>query len=167
MYYLNREDIRQSIAKLGDQRCCYSGGAWIKRRCDCKYGGPNSSVGSEQTGCPELRDVYLLLANLSDEEYDAIMKRTSPGGTASNLNDPQQIVSRYYDFESDTCTLSVVDFYKKYADIFQKYVPEYFLNEKNIKDASVGTLQVQNRLIETYQICRQRFQKDILKLETK
>lgn len=71
----SRENVLTSIIKLGQQKCCYAGGEWPHtRRCDCKYGGP-AKAGSEQTGCPELRNLEWLLTRMTDEEYKSIMER--------------------------------------------------------------------------------------------
>jgi len=48
--------------------------------CDCKYGVDNPLSKSinyhgEQTGCPEMRNLLLLLSNISDEEYEGIICR--------------------------------------------------------------------------------------------
>jgi hypothetical protein len=51
--------------------------------CDCKYGATGvpswhmgENQGSENTGCPEIRLVRLLISNLSDTEYKALVKKS-------------------------------------------------------------------------------------------
>ena len=51
-----------AIKTLGSKLCCYAGD-WPFSTCDCKYGGPLlGRPGGEQTGCPELRDIYRAVA---------------------------------------------------------------------------------------------------------
>lgn len=66
MFVCNRIDAMHAIQKLGEQQCCYAGGQWLARHCDCKYGGPKSG---EKTGCPELRTLHLLLDTMEDHEF--------------------------------------------------------------------------------------------------
>lgn len=67
----DRMALAMTLEQLRRQVCCYGGG----NRCDCKYGlrvergavlnefgvknpeGTARSAGSEQTGCPELREI--------------------------------------------------------------------------------------------------------------
>ncbi len=72
----DRSEVILAIARLGDKSCCYAGGSWLDRRCDCKYGGPSRSPNTENTGCPELRNAYQLLMNMTDEEYVEILSRS-------------------------------------------------------------------------------------------
>ena len=47
-----------------DKICAYGAeDVWEGKHflCDCKYGGPSSRPGSEQTGCPELREIVTKL----------------------------------------------------------------------------------------------------------
>ena len=86
----NRENVLTSVIKLGDQICCYGGGVWPHtRRCDCKYGGPDSHGHfSEQTGCPELRNLEWLLSRMTDEEYKSIMERDTSSDTETVVHFP-------------------------------------------------------------------------------
>jgi len=44
--------------------------------CDCKYGWENGIVGhSEYNGCPEMRNIHLLLSKMTDDEYIKIIRR--------------------------------------------------------------------------------------------
>ncbi len=76
-----REECIRVVLALGQRVCCYSGGEWRNRRCDCKYSGPLKSDvgGSEQTGCPELRTILHLLEQVPDEQWQQIMGDTNPG----------------------------------------------------------------------------------------
>lgn len=53
--------------------------AWLRTRCDCKYGmGELGDHGGEETGCPELRSAYLVLSAMSDAEWQATRSRRLP-----------------------------------------------------------------------------------------
>ena len=73
-FVCSRQEAIESILKLGDRICCYMGGPWRKRRCDCKYGGPVGR-GGEQTGCPELRTILYVIENMEDRDW---VKDNSP-----------------------------------------------------------------------------------------
>lgn len=76
---MTRAEILNSLIKLGGGVCGYTfdPSEWLTTRCDCKYGGPSlngptfDSSASEKTGCPELRTAYLIIKNLSEDEYEA------------------------------------------------------------------------------------------------
>lgn len=85
-----------AIGVMGSNRCAYNWGErdaddWAhKLRCDCKYGGETfrrgALAGGEQTGCPELRLVYLILEALTDEEWETLGERAGAHIiTAENL----------------------------------------------------------------------------------
>lgn len=57
---MTREEVLKAVDLARKARCGYIG-----KRCDCKYG----SGGSEQTGCPELRELGALLSRISDEQW--------------------------------------------------------------------------------------------------
>lgn len=159
MFYVTREEIIQAIILLGDQRCVYGGQDWLNRFCDCKYGGPDSKgYGSEESGCPELRVVEAILSNITDEEYESILSR--PRKLPAEPEHP--LLSRYSDFEYDYENLSVDAFFKKYIDIFEKYVPEYFLSQKIKDEAYTGNIQLTCALIDTYPLCRERFKAEVM-----
>ena len=74
MFCKDKESITKVVKIIRKELCAYMGD-----RCDCKYGyegKENIMYGSEQTGCPELYTVLSLLHNMTDEEYEAILKRT-------------------------------------------------------------------------------------------
>lgn len=51
--------------------CAYGTRDGDHRICDCKYGGApisNKRLGSEQTGCPELRMAARIIRRLAEEE---------------------------------------------------------------------------------------------------
>lgn len=76
-----REKMKAAVQRLGERACLYAGKPWPDRTCDCKYGVESDTVATErvyageQSGCPELRDVFSLLKAMTDEEYDAIQER--------------------------------------------------------------------------------------------
>lgn len=54
------DEVIEGVERVRKSLCCYAGPT-----CDCKYGISGSErPGSEQTGCPELRDVLGYLRNL-------------------------------------------------------------------------------------------------------
>jgi hypothetical protein len=53
----NLKTIRQNL-------CCYSPG-----QCDCKYDPELHAGMTEHTGCPEIREVIVLLENMSDNDF--------------------------------------------------------------------------------------------------
>ena len=56
--YIDR--VIANVERVQRTLCAYGGSI----PCDCKYGGPAGRAGSEQTGCPELRECLGLLRNL-------------------------------------------------------------------------------------------------------
>lgn len=69
MFCVNRERLIDGLEKLRQSLCPYRAPG---HTCDCKYG---ASLRGEQTGCPELREVALLLAAMSDGEFAIFVKR--------------------------------------------------------------------------------------------
>lgn len=54
------DDVIEELERVRRGLCCYMGPT-----CDCKYGFPSDrAAGTEQTGCPELRDAIALLRRL-------------------------------------------------------------------------------------------------------
>lgn len=69
MFILTRETLLAAVTKMRRSVCAYGPNA---QECDCKYGASavgHLSTGSEETGCPELRSIELLLKGMSDHEY--------------------------------------------------------------------------------------------------
>jgi hypothetical protein len=56
-----REALAKALELVRRRICAYSWGIERDERCDCKYGAdvtnPPQGIGSEATGCPELREV--------------------------------------------------------------------------------------------------------------
>jgi len=85
MFFTERNKLLEAIRIMQRENCVYDLFGKTTRgkdvpvayRCDCKYGylGKPSSASSEVTGCPELRSVCALLANITDEEYEQILTR--------------------------------------------------------------------------------------------
>lgn len=78
-----REELLASIRKLGERACLYAGKPWPDRMCDCKYGVESDTSPSEryycgeQSGCPELGDIFSVLKAMTDDEYAGIEARIS------------------------------------------------------------------------------------------
>lgn len=78
MFILTRERLLEAVTKMRRAVCAYGPNA---QECDCKYGASavgHMSTGSEETGCPELRSIELLLKGLGDHEYDKAMNQSGP-----------------------------------------------------------------------------------------
>lgn len=90
MFAANRTELLEFIAAAGIDACLYTmPGAtpeqWLGKRCDCKYGlrggmvrKPDGTLverlaGGEQTGCPELRSLYVALQQLSDTQWEELI----------------------------------------------------------------------------------------------
>jgi len=65
MFTRDRDTLLEAITRMQKKACGYN-----STPCDCKYG---ASGAGEQTGCPELRNVILLLQNMTDGQYDFIV----------------------------------------------------------------------------------------------
>jgi len=68
MNIADKKEVLEGIKTLQKKVCAYRS----ETRCDCKYGidkDKELSTGREKSGCPELRVVMILLANMTDEEY--------------------------------------------------------------------------------------------------
>jgi hypothetical protein len=74
MFTIERHELIANIEKLRKNLCCYA----THDRCDCKYGVAEKKMFenkiTEQTGCPELRCVLLVLSNMTDEEYSKCLE---------------------------------------------------------------------------------------------
>lgn len=78
MFATNHPALLQTLEALGDNACCYGGGDWVTRRCDCKYGRwteKHNPLTSEQTGCPELRQIHRVLAHIPPDDWEQMMRR--------------------------------------------------------------------------------------------
>lgn len=80
----SREELHRVIHLLQRHHCCYdmfgktfgsTNNSQAPSMCDCKFGYNGESPHSEQTGCPELRNVECLLRSMTDAEYQRIMNR--------------------------------------------------------------------------------------------
>lgn len=70
MFVLTRKELENSLESIRKKLCAY-----LSLPCDCKYITGNK-VNDEETGCCELLNVLGLLRNMTDEEYERIIKRT-------------------------------------------------------------------------------------------
>jgi hypothetical protein len=89
MFFRDRDETLAGLAKLGGSLCAYTWDpdTWLTTRCDCKYGGPlRDRPQGEQTGCPELRSIYTVIAALTDEQWKAALNRAG-GITTAQLAD--------------------------------------------------------------------------------
>jgi len=71
MLISNKESVLEGLEALQKTVCAYGS----EYRCDCKYGIREDARPleiSENTGCPELRVVILILSNMTDTEYAAL-----------------------------------------------------------------------------------------------
>jgi hypothetical protein len=82
MFIKDRQYIRDFIHDIQRRLCCYDMYPIRKEEksipdfCDCKYGSKDIlHTHGEQTGCPEMRCLVELLSTMTDDEYNAIMKR--------------------------------------------------------------------------------------------
>jgi hypothetical protein len=73
-----RDDVLDALVKMGGSVCQYnSPDTWALGRCDCKYGAEGfGGLLGEQTGCPELRSVYTLVATMTDAEWADLIERS-------------------------------------------------------------------------------------------
>ena len=75
MFFGDKDEVLESIKVARKNACHYMGST-----CDCKYGGPvdrfSDEREGERTGCPELRTLIVLLEQMTEEEYDNILKRS-------------------------------------------------------------------------------------------
>jgi hypothetical protein len=79
---MTREQAIEAVKRIGVKFCVYSSGPEWAATCDCKYGvesdrsARESYYCGEQTGCPEMRSLQILLMDMTDEEYAAIKARS-------------------------------------------------------------------------------------------
>ncbi|KKL90448.1 hypothetical protein LCGC14_1904550 [marine sediment metagenome] len=79
MFLGKRKEVLKVLQTMGNKLCVYAGGPW-PRYCDCKYGGPNlAHPGNEDSGCPELASIYVVVDLMTDIEWAAIAKRGDHG----------------------------------------------------------------------------------------
>lgn len=78
MFTQPRDEVLDGMGRLGARLCGYCLGDpadWVNGRCDCKYGGPEGRSPSERTGCPEVRLTYMVVAAMTDAEWDDLSTR--------------------------------------------------------------------------------------------
>ena len=68
MFLGTRQESLRVLQLVGESVCVYAGGDW-PHFCDCKYGGPDDSPGSEQSGCPELVSLHTIISIMTDKEW--------------------------------------------------------------------------------------------------
>jgi hypothetical protein len=73
----SRTNLIATIEALGEAACCYTGRDWVTRHCDCKYGRwtDHPPLTSEQTGCPELRQIHRVLTHTDDDTWHTLLRR--------------------------------------------------------------------------------------------
>ncbi len=79
MFVQDRKALIETLTKMQRHACCYDmfrykEDATPARFCDCKY-GMNGEERGEQTGCPELRCIVLLLQSMTDNQFAKIMHK--------------------------------------------------------------------------------------------
>lgn len=71
-----RQQALKTIYELGARQCLYSREDKWANFCDCKYGSAHIGGGmGEQTGCPELRTLHLVVSYMSDDEWEETCAR--------------------------------------------------------------------------------------------
>lgn len=80
MFGLSQEELLKSLIVIGSNSCCYSGGDWLTRRCDCKFVDNTREptdienlmrpFASEATGCCEIRQAYSIIKNLDSATFE-------------------------------------------------------------------------------------------------
>ena len=76
MFAINKDELIHSLLKMQRKACSYDMNINLNPPpfCDCKYGYDGRQHG-ERTGCPELRLVVKILANMTDYEYSSLLNR--------------------------------------------------------------------------------------------
>lgn len=85
MFYGSRERVRAALHLIQREHCDYDALRFRRdavnhpppSRCDCKYGYTGLQGHGEQSGCPELRSAVELLDQITEEEYNTIMQRST------------------------------------------------------------------------------------------
>ena len=96
MFIDSRKNLRTNVELIQRRLCTYDGfsteNPTIKKPsfCDCKYG---AAWYGEQTGCPELRCILLLLENMTDEEFYEIVNRKSKHFLTGSIVDEEETAS--------------------------------------------------------------------------
>jgi hypothetical protein len=74
----SRSLVLSAIYQMGATCCAYSRGNVWAARCDCKYGLARAwpTAHEKGNGCPELRSIYGLVSEISDEEWGQLLVRT-------------------------------------------------------------------------------------------
>lgn len=78
MLNLNKEKLVEAVNTIQRISCVYDGlfHQTAPDFCDCKYGvSVETKPYSENTGCPELRDVKALFEVMTDKEYERLVSR--------------------------------------------------------------------------------------------
>lgn len=71
-----RTEMAQALEAVGATVCGYTPpGKPLASHCDCKYGRAPGVTGCERTGCPELREMRMLLEAMTETEWQRIQKR--------------------------------------------------------------------------------------------
>lgn len=81
MFTITKDRLKESIKIMKGDVCAY-GQKEINNKCDCKYRSNEKEhrpFSESFSGCCELSNVYLLLNNMTDVEYEEILKRKNDG----------------------------------------------------------------------------------------
>ena len=79
MFLGKRTEVLRVLRIMGERVCVYGDRDW-PRYCDCKYGGPNiERPGGEDSGCPELASIYVVINSMTDFEWADTAKRGGHG----------------------------------------------------------------------------------------
>jgi hypothetical protein len=74
MYGINKKRLIENLERLRKHRCVYSSDVDM---CDCKFGNDEKNITDNKesfNGCPELRQVIILLNSLSDDNFKKLCK---------------------------------------------------------------------------------------------
>lgn len=83
MFMVDKGKLLEGLAGARQRSCCYVGPT-----CDCKYGIREKEMSpidfmykdlGEKTGCPEIRQAHAILSEMTDNEYETILKRYHEG----------------------------------------------------------------------------------------
>lgn len=101
---LTRTELLHYVSKIGNRFCCYAGGTGklaVAIVNTAKTSDKPKQDSGEQTGCPEMRVVYMLLKNMTDEQYAETL--VTKGGNTATGNFGNSIVCPAYE---DVATIS-------------------------------------------------------------
>lgn len=75
MFGISKEQLIKNLEIVRENLCCY----FQPTNCDCKFGPvlKTDCYPTEHTGCPEIRQVILILKNMSEQEFDELVIKSN------------------------------------------------------------------------------------------